>query len=144
MRSDEFEELLTETQAAGIHRVVVGGVITRDGKALLLQRSADDYMGGIFEVPSGEVEEGETLLQALEREVLEETGLLTTQVNAYLGAFDYLSGSGQQTRQLNFEIAVHLSAIVLTEHDAFVWAGKTDLDTYPLSDQIRELVRQAL
>ena len=144
MRFDEFEELLVETQAAGIRRVVVGGVIERDGKALLLQRRENDYLGGTFEIPSGEVEEGETLLQALEREVVEEPGLVIAQVNGYLGAFDYPSRSGQQTRQLNFRVNVHPSAVVLAEHDVFVWAGKADLDAYPLSDQTRKLVRQAL
>lgn len=143
MRSDEFEELLAETQAAGIRRVVVGGVIVRNGKALLLQRREDDYLGGIFEIPSGEVEEGETLLQALEREVLEETGLAIAQVSGYLGAFDYPSRSGQQTRQLSFQVNVYPSAVVLGEHDVHVWTGKADLDAYPLSDQTRELVRRA-
>lgn len=144
MRPDEFEGLLAETHAAGIRRVVVGGVITQNSKALLLQRREDDYLGGIFEIPSGEVEEGETLLQALEREVQEETGLTIAQVNGYLGAFDYPSKSGQQTRQLSFQVDVYPSAVVLSEHDVYVWTGKADLDTYPLSDQTRELVRRAL
>ena len=113
-------------------------------KALLLRRRADDYLGGIFEIPSGAVEEGETLLQALERETVEEIGLSVIQVDGYLGAFEYPSQSGQQTRQLSFRISVHPSAVVLTEHETFVWANKADLDDYPLSEQTRELVRQAL
>ncbi len=68
MKFDAFENLLTETRTAGIHRIVVGAVLKRDEKALLLQRRKDDYLGGIFEIPSGEVEEGETLRRALERE----------------------------------------------------------------------------
>lgn len=144
MKSDEFEELLAEAQAAGISRLVVGGVITRDGKVLLLQRKEDDYLGGLFEIPSGEVDEGETLLQALEREIVEETGMLIAQVNGYLGAFDYPSRSGQHTRQLNFQVKVYPSAVLPTEHDVFVWAGRADLAFYPLSHQTREIVRQAL
>lgn len=144
MKTDAFEELLAETWAAGIRRVVVGAVIMRDRKALLLQRREDDYLGGIFEVPSGEVEEGETLRQALQREVMEETGLSIARIDGYLEAFDYPSRSGQQTRQLNFQVNVHSSTIVLTEHDAFAWAGKADLDTYLLSYQTRGLIRMVL
>ena len=144
MKTDEIQGLLLETKMAGIRRIVVGAVITWDGKALLLQRKGDDYLGGIFELPSGEVEEGETLLQALGREVAEETGLSIARVEAYLGAFDYRSKSGQPTRQLNFRVDVHPSPVVLTEHAAFVWAGRTDLDGYPLSDQTRQLVRESL
>ena len=48
MTSDECEKLLIETRTAGIRRIVVGAVLIRDGKALLLQRRKDDYFGGIF------------------------------------------------------------------------------------------------
>ena len=93
----------------------MGAVIIQDEKALLLQRKEDDYLGGIFEIPGGEVEEGETLLQALERETAEETGLSVIQVDGYLGAFEYPSRSGRQTRKLSFRVSVHPSSVVLTE-----------------------------
>ena len=144
MTSDECEKLLIETRTAGIRRIVVGAVLIRDGKALLLQRRKDDYFGGIFEIPSGEVEEGETLRQALDRETKEETGLSVIQIDEYLGSFEYSSRGGLKTRQLNFLVSVKPSAVVLTEHETFVWANKADLEDYPLSDQTRELVRQAL
>ena len=73
MTFDASEKLLSETRTAGIRRMVVGAVLKRDEKALLLQRRKDDYLGGIFEIPSGEVEERERLHQALERETKPES-----------------------------------------------------------------------
>lgn len=54
--------------------VAVGGVAVSDGALLLVQR-ANPPEAGRWSIPGGRVEAGETLAQAVEREVLEETGL---------------------------------------------------------------------
>ncbi|MCY3767859.1 MAG: NUDIX hydrolase [Gammaproteobacteria bacterium] len=52
--------------------VTVASLATRDGKYLLVQES---YNGkSVLNQPAGHVEKGETLLQAVVRETLEETG----------------------------------------------------------------------
>jgi 8-oxo-dGTP diphosphatase len=115
--------LVAEAEDAGIDRLVVGAVVAGSGKVLLLLRSEDDFMPGIFELPSGKVETGESLLEALAREVVEETGLAVTGVDAYLGAFDYTSGSGKSTRQFNFAVTVASPGpVVLSEHADHIWA----------------------
>jgi 8-oxo-dGTP diphosphatase len=56
---------------------VVGGasgLIVRDGKVLLIRRGKEPYKDH-WSLPGGGVESGETLREAVEREVLEETGL---------------------------------------------------------------------
>ncbi|MBZ4319921.1 NUDIX domain-containing protein [Streptomyces sp. SCA2-4] len=119
-----MDDLAHTAARDGIEKSVVGAVITDpDEKVLLLHRPADDYLGGLWELPSGGVGPGESLIEALRREVAEETGLTVTAVGGYLGHFDYRSGSGRRTRQFNFTTAVTGQTVKLTEHDAHLWAG---------------------
>lgn len=53
----------------------VGAVVFKDGKVLLVQRGRPPAQGQ-WAIPGGNVELGETLQQAAERETLEETGLV--------------------------------------------------------------------
>lgn len=118
-----LNDLCTTAQHDGVQQLVVGAVGANDDAVLLLQRPADDFMGGIFELPSGKVEHGEALDTALRREVEEETGLTISDIDDYLGSFDYTSGSGKRTRQFTFAVAVRSAGPVrLTEHDGYQWA----------------------
>jgi ADP-ribose pyrophosphatase YjhB (NUDIX family) len=53
----------------------VGGVVIHQGKVLLIRR-ATEPLKGEWSIPGGLVELGEKLLDAVKREVLEETGLV--------------------------------------------------------------------
>lgn len=131
--------LTAAATADGVQQVVVGAVI-RDGNAvLLLRRPQTDFMGGIWELPSGKTEPGETLQAALIREVAEETGLQVTAITAYLGHFDYQSASGNHSRQFSFAVEVaDPEPVRLTEHDGFDWAdlkGKL-----PVTDAVKTVL----
>ena len=91
-----IQQLLTDSQKDGIQKLVVGAVICKNNKFLLLERVLSDSMGGFVGIPSGTVEAGESLLTALAREVQEETGLIVTLVLEYLGSFDWISSSGKK------------------------------------------------
>ncbi|WP_028663301.1 NUDIX hydrolase [Saccharomonospora halophila] len=134
-----ISRLTAEAELDGVQQLVVGGVVQHDGKVLLLQRPEGDFMGSIFELPSGKVEAGESLDAALIREVKEETGLDVTAVRDYLGSFDYASGSGRRSRQCNF--AVEVSApepIELREHDAYTWTAL--VEDPPVTDAVKDVL----
>lgn len=115
-------DLVSQAQKEGIKKFVVGAVIERvKNHCLLLKRAQDDFMGGLMELPSGTVDESEDLLEALFREVKEETGLEITKIVSYLGFFDYLSSSGKKTRQFSFKVSTTKDAVCLSkEHSLFM------------------------
>ena len=120
---DQIRSLKRDMRRDGIQKVVVGAVIRRGGLVLLLKRRADDFMGGLVELPSGTVDSGESIIDALKREVREETGLEIKEIASFIGTFDYTSGSGKRTRQLNFLIHTDKREIKLNpeEHTESYW-----------------------
>jgi ADP-ribose pyrophosphatase YjhB (NUDIX family) len=59
----------------GNHSIGCGGVVIRDNKALLIQRGINPNIGA-WQIPGGYVEADEEILPAVEREVLEESGIV--------------------------------------------------------------------
>ncbi|MFI9272616.1 NUDIX hydrolase [Kitasatospora sp. NPDC052896] len=138
--SAEFlARLVSDAQQDGITGFVAAAIVTEADRILLVQRKPEDFMGGMWEIPSGKVEEGETILEALRRETTEETGLTIETVNGYLGHFDYPNSRGGTTRQFNFAVTVEKTEpVVLAEHDAHQWALPSELPG--VSDAVRELI----
>ncbi|MBM4314972.1 MAG: NUDIX domain-containing protein [Deltaproteobacteria bacterium] len=56
-------------------RVGVGAVVLREGRVLLVRRGVAPA-DGLWAIPGGGLELGETLREAAEREILEETGII--------------------------------------------------------------------
>ena len=139
----DYEKLEEKAVSDGIKKFVVGAVIIKEDKVLLLERPKDDFMGGIFELPSGNLEQGETLEKGLFREVEEETSLVIKKIVSYIGHFDYLSGSGKKARQFNFLAEVNnFNNIKLTEHDSYVWADIRKINDYEATDAVKKIIKK--
>ncbi|MFJ5099801.1 hypothetical protein [Streptomyces sp. NPDC088554] len=77
--------------------------------------------------------------EALRGEVMEETGLVVSEVTGYVGAFDYASDNGLLTRQFTFAVTVEKrEPVVLTEHDDSTWADRSE--SPKVSDETRVLL----
>ena len=142
-----IQQLLTDAEKDGIQKLVVGAVICKNNKFLLLERVPSDSMGGFVGIPSGTVEAGEGLLTALAREVQEETGLIVTSVLEYLGSFDWISSSSKRTRHFNFLVEVAGGEIKLSpsEHQAYYWVALSDaaFTTLNISDATKAVLKTA-
>jgi 8-oxo-dGTP diphosphatase len=74
--------------------VGVGGVIIRDGRALLIRRGSEPLKGE-WSIPGGILEVGETLIEGVMRELLEETGL-KVKVLELIEVFERIFRTGEE------------------------------------------------
>jgi 8-oxo-dGTP diphosphatase len=58
-----------------VSKEIVAGLITKDGQLLIDQRLPGGAMGGLWELPGGKLEPGETPEMAVAREITEELGI---------------------------------------------------------------------
>lgn len=132
--------LVRQAKLEGIQKIVVGAVIAKAEKRLIIKRRPEDYLGGLYEIPGGGVEKHETLEMAVVREVMEETALRVTSVKRYLGYFDYRTRDGSSCRQFNFEVEVEdATNITLTEHDHFQWISVQELSAFEISESTQNV-----
>ena len=80
--------------------VRVTGVVIEDDRILVLDQ--DTGSGRAWSLPGGKVEDGETLAEALVREMREETGL-QVEPGRLLYVCDHLPGDGTHVVHLTFE-----------------------------------------
>lgn len=137
------EAIITESRQEGIERFTVGAMVIHQNKILLVRRNSDDFLGGLYEVPGGKIGGGETIVEALTRELREETNLQLDIVTGFLPSFDYLSRRGLKTRQFNLTVTVKEPLdIKLTEHDYFVWKQLHEIEGVGISEELRKVLNE--
>jgi len=126
--------------------VGVGGVVVRDGRVLLIRRGKEPLYGR-WVVPGGTVELGETLEQAVVREMEEETGLVVEPLEV-LTVFDRIHREGG--RILYHYVIVDFlcewrSGEARAASDALeaAWARPEDLPRFDLPQKALEVVLDA-
>lgn len=136
------QQLRSEARRDGIAHFVIGVAVFREGRLLVVRRVADDYHGGMYELPGGGVESGETFAECVERELLEETGLRLRAVVDFLGGFDYATRTKAKVRKYTFVAEAESGDVTLApgEHDAFAWIDAGALDELPMAPDMRATV----
>src|SRR5579871_3935855 len=64
--------------------IAIGVVFNEEKKILVALRPKDKLQGGLWEFPGGKVESGETVEEALKRELLEEVGIHITEAKPFI------------------------------------------------------------
>ncbi len=112
------------------HYTVTAAVIRRNGQVLLAQRPPHGLLGNLWEFPGGKVEPGETLPQALIREIREELGV-TIRVGDPLGIYRHAYS--------HFKVTLHAFLCRLEqgtprpiEAQDVRWVPVNALDEYPM------------
>jgi 8-oxo-dGTP diphosphatase len=112
-------------------------IVDENDRCLVVRRSASSRVNaGSWDFPGGKIEPGESLDQALLREVEEETGL----------TIELLGVAGAAQAELPDRTVAHLmmhgrtvaSAVKLSsEHDDFAWVPRAELPRIELCPQFR-------
>lgn len=103
------------------------------GRFLIIKRAPTDANNaGKWEVPGGKLDEGQDLTHALEREVLEETGLLVEPIHRLAWTDSFVIGKGKYkglTYIVLFSIARVIGGKVAMshEHTEYKWVGYNEL-----------------
>lgn len=128
-------------------KICMCGVLMHEGKILIVKRRDDDEeMGGFWEFPSGNAEEGVDLIKELNREIIEEVGIdISNQKLQILNLSqynsekkEYIKCSVQINYLINFETRPEIN--LSDEHVAYDWASQDDerLDIF-LKDIIADI-----
>jgi 8-oxo-dGTP diphosphatase len=131
------------------HVVPCVGAVIKDGAGrLLLIRRGHEPGKGLWSIPGGRIEAGESDAAALVREVREETGLIVTP-GRLVGSVRRPAGSGGPdgldggVLDIRDYAAIIIGGVLVAGDDAddAVWAGPAELGTLPLTDGLLDALR---
>jgi ADP-ribose pyrophosphatase YjhB (NUDIX family) len=129
-------------------QLAVSAAIIRDGKVLLMRRARDPALG-LFTLPGGRVEPGETVLEAVTREIREETALAIA-IAGLAGTHDAIKrdATGHLVHHyviLAFAARWQGGDVVLNdEHDAYRWLAPAELGAVATTEGLPAIVDRAL
>lgn len=124
-------------------QLAASAVIFREGKILLVRRAREPGRGR-YSLPGGRVEWGETLEQAVHREVAEET-CITIAIIGLAGIRQVLPASGGgHFVVLSYAARWTGGDVVLNdEHTGHEWARPDEASTFDLTDGLMPIISAA-
>lgn len=127
---------MTTTEAPVI---AVGGVVVKDGKLLMIRRGNDPGKG-LWSIPGGRLDRGEYIVDAVAREVKEETGL-DVEVRELLGILEV---PGDPHYVILDHVAAYSGDAEPTpggDVDAVEWVSFEDIDNRECTPRLLETLR---
>ena len=131
------------------HPVVgVGAVVVRDGKALIIKR-AHEPRKGEWSLPGGLLELGESLQDAVRREIKEETNL-DIEVGPVIETFDRVHRDEDGKIRYHFVIVDFVSwpkggqAVPGSDADGVAWVTAAEIDEYKVNAHAKAVILRGL
>ncbi len=119
--------------------------IVHDGKILILQESSK-YLDGTnkqaFDVVGGRLTPGEYFLDALKREIQEETGITDIEIGRPFFVNEWrpvVKGNQWQIVGVFFECFAKTSKVTLSEdHSGYEWIDPKEYEDYPIIENLKK------
>jgi ADP-ribose pyrophosphatase YjhB (NUDIX family) len=128
--------------------VGVGAVVIQDGRVLLVRRRYEP-LAGQWSLPGGAVEAGETLVDAVAREIREETALEIA-VGPVIEVLDRITRDGEGRTRYHFVLIDYLCTCIggcltpASDVTAAVFADPRELGGYALTEVTVRVIRRGL
>lgn len=128
--------------------VAVGAIVVKDERVLLVKRSKPPGEG-LWAIPGGRVELGETLQQAAEREIMEETGL-TIQAKDPVYTFEVIERDAAGKPRFHYVIldliAEYVEGELSASDDASEarWVSSRELERLPVSQTTMDVLKNVV
>ncbi len=127
--------------------IAVGGVVVSGARALLIRR-AQPPLEGRWSIPGGILELGETIAQAIERELMEETRVQVLPLEL-IEIYEKVLRLPNQPPQYHFVILDYLcelkggNAQAGSDVTEVAWSTEDELDRFNLTTEARRVVKRA-
>jgi ADP-ribose pyrophosphatase len=126
-------------------QVAIGAVVIRDGRVLLVKRKNPPSQN-LWAIPGGRVKAGEPLIDAVKREILEETGI-NVKVGQVVHVFDLIESNKSKDKLIHYVIidykAEYISGEIKAGDDALDvrWVSGDEIDQIPINDTSLKLLK---
>ena len=129
-------------------RVGVGAIVLHEGRVLLVKRGRAPGLG-LWSVPGGLVDLGETTVEAARREVEEECGL-KVQIAGLVGVLDRVTRDADGRVRYHWVLIDYLA--ILESNDTITagsdaaevrWVTIDDVEKLPITDGLVDMIRRA-
>ena len=125
----------------------VGGVVISDGRVLLVRRGGPPLQGR-WSIPGGSLEVGETLIEGVQRELAEETGI-DVRVRTLIEVFERIDRDASGKLQYHFVVLDYLceatqgTARAGSDVTEVAWAAPAELEQYALTEIASRVILKA-
>jgi 8-oxo-dGTP diphosphatase len=122
-------------------------IINTNKEILILKRQNSEVYNDLWDVPGGKLEEGDTLLEAISREIREETGLKLQRIISVLSSSKFQGQASDKPiifRNI-YLVKAEGDVVISNEHQEYKWVDVSKIADYTFgNDQDLQMVLKRL